>query len=98
MVDDQANRPPKETHRTEGDTHAHYDTCSRERARCLLHGSGFGRDQESGSIGSIVRILGRARLCRIRVLLSQPQSENSEEAPPHFGARRVPDHLSRRAP
>jgi hypothetical protein len=44
---------PVETHRTEGDIHAHYGTCIRERARGVLHGSGFGRDQKSGSIGSI---------------------------------------------
>jgi hypothetical protein len=44
---------PMETHRTEGDIHAYYGTCVGERARCVLHGSGFGRDQKSGSIGSI---------------------------------------------
>jgi hypothetical protein len=50
-IDDQ--QLGRETHRTEGDIHAHYyGTCSRERARSVLHGSGFGREK-SGSIGSI---------------------------------------------
>jgi hypothetical protein len=67
----------------EGDVHAYYSICTRERTGSVLHGSRFSRYEAFGHriIRSKSGSIGLSEFTRLhRILLSQRQTENSAEA------------------